>query len=105
MTAPWAATSEGLRLQVRLTPRGGRDAIDGVEEMADGEVVLKARVRAAPSEGEANAALTALIASSLAVPRSSVRLVTGSAARRKTLLVVGEAGLLARRLEQVLASG
>ena len=42
---------------VRLTPKGGRDAVDGIERMADGRSVLKVRVRAAPSEGEANAAL------------------------------------------------
>jgi len=44
-------------VSVRLTPKGGRDSIDGVDTLADGTAVLKARVRAAPSEGEANAAL------------------------------------------------
>jgi uncharacterized protein len=29
---------------VRLTPKGGRDAIDGIERLADGRAVLKARV-------------------------------------------------------------
>ena len=52
---------------VRLTPKGGRDAIDGIERLADGSVVLKARVRAAPSEGEANAALMRLIAKAVGV--------------------------------------
>jgi uncharacterized protein YggU (UPF0235/DUF167 family) len=42
---------------VRLTPRGGRDAIDGIEPLSAGRRVLKVRVRAAASEGEANAAL------------------------------------------------
>ena len=28
---PWRATEAGLTLVVRLTPKGGRDAIDGVE--------------------------------------------------------------------------
>ncbi|KFC63709.1 hypothetical protein FG93_05836 [Bosea sp. LC85] len=51
MALPWTATSEGLRLSVRLTPRGGRDEVDGIEVLADGRAVLKARVRAAPSEG------------------------------------------------------
>ena len=49
--------ADGIVLAVRLTPKGGRDSIDGVDTLADGTVVLKARVRAAPSEGEANAAL------------------------------------------------
>lgn len=105
MTPPWVAATGGLRLSVRLTPRGGRDAIDGVEELADGQAVLKLRVRAVPNEGEANAALIALLSRSLAVPRSCVTLIAGGAARRKTLLIAGDASLLARRLEQILASG
>ena len=55
-------------LAVRLTPRGGRDAIDGIEQLSDGRRVLKVRVRAAASEGEANAALTKLVAKTLGVP-------------------------------------
>jgi len=51
---PWTAAAGGLLLVVRLTPRGGRDAIDGIEELADGRAVLKVRVRATPSEGESS---------------------------------------------------
>ncbi|MGO4676883.1 DUF167 family protein [Bosea sp. 2YAB26] len=105
MAVPWTATPGGLRLSVRLTPRGGRDGVDGIEVLADGRAVLKARVRAAPSEGEANAALIALLARSLSVSRSAVTLAAGSTARLKTLLVAGEADLLAVRLEQLLAAG
>ena len=42
------ADDGGIALAVRLTPKGGRDAIDGIETLADGRAVLKARVRAAP---------------------------------------------------------
>jgi uncharacterized protein YggU (UPF0235/DUF167 family) len=54
---------------VRLTPRGGRDAIDGIEQLADGRRVVKARVRAAATGGEANAALLELVAKALGVAR------------------------------------
>ena len=40
------ATPGGVVLAVRLTPKGGRDAIDGVETLGDGRPVLNARVRA-----------------------------------------------------------
>ena len=57
---PWPYQADGLTLAVRLTPKGGRDTIDGIERLADGRGVLKVRVRAAASEGEANAALIRL---------------------------------------------
>jgi uncharacterized protein len=51
---PWRATPEGVIVFCRLTPKGGRDAIDRVAELADGSSVLAARVRNAPQDGEAN---------------------------------------------------
>ena len=44
---------------MRLTPNGGRDAVDGLEAAADGEEYLKVRVRAVPEKGKANQALLA----------------------------------------------
>jgi len=90
---------------VRLTPRGGRDAIDGIEELADGRAVLKARVRAAPSEGEANAALVRLIARTLGVAPRNVALTTGAAGRIKRLTITGSAPALAAALEKICAIG
>jgi len=86
---------------VRLTPRGGRDALDGVEALADGSPVLKARVRAAASEGEANAALIGLLAKSLGVARRQVDLVAGASARIKRLKVTGDGPALAAKLERL----
>ena len=77
---PWTVAAGGLAVVVRLTPRGGRDAIDGIEQRADGQCVLKARVRAAASEGEANAALVALLAMPPASHRAMSRF---SPARRR----------------------
>ncbi|HET9159167.1 MAG TPA: DUF167 family protein [Caulobacteraceae bacterium] len=73
------------RLHVRLTPRGGVDRIDGWATDDAGRVLLRARVRAAAVEGEANAALVALIAKTLKISRSSVRLAGGQTARLKTI--------------------
>ena len=104
MTAlPWAAVAGGVALTVRLTPKGGRDAIDGVEQMADGRAVLKARVRAAPSEGEANEALIRLLAKTLGVPRRDVALTAGATARIKRLTIAGEAAALVAKLEKLCA--
>jgi uncharacterized protein (TIGR00251 family) len=100
---PWTATPDGLVLTVRLTPRGGRDAIDGIERLADGRSVLKARVRAAPSAGEANAALVRLLAKSLGVAARDVCIVAGAAARVKRIDIRGAGRTLAAVLEQLCA--
>jgi uncharacterized protein (TIGR00251 family) len=99
---PWAAAADHLLLAVRLTPKGGRDAIDGIEQLSDGRPVLKLRVRAAASEGDANAALLALVAKTLGVPARDVRLVAGAAARLKRLRIEGDGFSLAARLERAL---
>jgi uncharacterized protein len=88
----------GLAVTVRLTPRGGRDAIDGVDRLADGRAVLKVRVRAVPENGAANAALIRLLAEALDVPASAVRLESGATARVKILHVTGDPVLLAARI-------
>lgn len=92
-------------LSVRLTPKGGRDAIEGIEQLSDGRSVLKARVRAAPSEGEANAALCALLAKSLSVPRRDVSLAAGATSRIKRVAITGHGPTLAAALEKIAGRG
>jgi uncharacterized protein (TIGR00251 family) len=93
--AAWIATGDGLILTVRLTPKGGRDAIDGLERLADGRMVLKARVRAPPSEGAANAALIRLLAQVFAVRPGAVSLLAGATARIKRVGIAGDPAALA----------
>ncbi|MGD9767436.1 MAG: DUF167 family protein [Pseudolabrys sp.] len=101
---PWSATGTGVVVTVRLTPRGGRDALDGIATLADGQTVLKARVRAAPTEGEANAALVALLAKVADVPKSSIGLIAGPAARIKRLAIAGDPAVLIAVLSRNIAS-
>jgi uncharacterized protein (TIGR00251 family) len=93
----------GLLLAVRVTPKGGRDAIDGLMNLADGTCVLKVRVRAAASEGEANAALVKLLAGALGVPARAVDLVAGANARMKRVKIGGAGAALAATLEKICA--
>ena len=102
---PWTAANGGLLLDVRLTPKGGHDALDGIAPLADGRAVLKARVRAAPHEGAANAALTRLIAKAAGVPASRVSIVSGTTARIKRVRIAGEPRAIAAALETAAACG
>jgi hypothetical protein len=72
------------RISVRLTPRGGRDRIDGW----DGDV-LRVRVAAAPVEGKANESMLRMLAKALGVAASSVTLVSGAQSRVKVVEVDG----------------
>jgi len=99
LSRPWSLFDGHLRLAVRLTPNGGRDAIDGIEADDEGEAFLKARVTAVPEKGKANKALILLIAKSLRIPKSSVSLVSGETARKKILRIEGDPEDLVKKLE------
>jgi uncharacterized protein (TIGR00251 family) len=74
----------GIRIAVRVTPRSGRDEIVRGES---GELAV--RVTAPPDEGRANAAVCALVADALRVPKSAVRVVRGPRSRSMVLEVSG----------------
>lgn len=76
------------RLRVRLTPSGGADRIDG-RATDDTGPFLKARVRAAPENNEANRALEALIAKAFGVAKGKVSVSRGQTARLKVLEIEG----------------
>jgi uncharacterized protein YggU (UPF0235/DUF167 family) len=99
VTTAWRAGPGGVILQLRVTPNAGADRIEGIEVRDDGQAVLRVRVRAVPDRGKANAAVLALLARALGVPKSSVALTAGGSARHKTVALTGDAGELMARLE------
>ena len=97
--AEWfRSRGDGIDIRVRLTPKGGRDGIDGVVVLADETPVLAARVRAAPEKGAANKALEKLLASTLGVARATVAVASGHKARLKTVHVAGDTDQLTAAL-------
>ena len=96
---PWTLLVDGLALAVRVTPRGGRDAVDGVCHDAEARPCLKLRVAAAPVDGDANAAVARLLAKWLDVPKSAVAVTSGAAQRVKRFHVAGDPAQLAQRAE------
>ena len=90
-------------MTLRVTPGGGRDEIDGLETLADGRTVLKIRVRAIAEGGEANRAVTELIAKSLGVPKARVRILSGTTSRLKQVAVDGDPAKLGDALRKLTA--
>lgn len=90
----WSETADGLEIRVRVTPKGGRDALDGPAALSDGREVLKVRVRVAPEDGAANASVTKLLAAAAGIPPSHVSLTAGATARVKTFRLRGDAAAL-----------
>jgi len=91
--------TDGVVLAVRLTPRAAEDGVDGTGALSDGRRVALVRVRALPSEGAANAALVAVIAKRLRVPKSAVTIAAGHGARLKQVRIAGDPTALAREID------
>jgi uncharacterized protein YggU (UPF0235/DUF167 family) len=101
---PWRYSTQGISVAVRVTLRSGRDDIDGLETLADGRTVLKIRVRAVADGGEANRAVTELIAKALGVPRAQVRIRSGMTSRLKQVAVDGDPARLGDALRRLTAA-
>lgn len=82
----------GTLIRVRVQPKASREAITGNAE------AIKVALTAPPVEGEANAALLALLAKRLKVAKSALSLVSGEKSREKAVFVPG------RRLAEVVAA-
>ena len=92
---PYRLGPDGLSLFLRVTPNAGKDAIEGAEIRDDGTAVLRIRVKAVPDKGRANAAVVALLAKALGVPKSAIVVAAGDTSRFKTLAISGDGAVLA----------
>ena len=97
----WHAERDGVRLAVRLQPGAKAARIDGVVTDAEGGRMLKVRVAAPPADGKANAALVALLAKTLNIPKSAVTIRSGHGAKAKVLHLAGTPDDLAARLARI----
>jgi uncharacterized protein (TIGR00251 family) len=98
---PWRYSTGGISVALRVTPRGGRDDIDGLETLANGRTVVKVRVRATAEGGEANRAVTELLAKVLGVPKGKVRVLSGVTSRLKQVAVDGDPAELGDALRKL----
>jgi uncharacterized protein YggU (UPF0235/DUF167 family) len=102
MADPWRYSAQGISVALRVTPRGGRDEIDGVEVLANGRPVVKVRVRAIAEGGEANRAVTELLAKALGLPKAKVRILSGVTSRLKQAAVDGDPDKLGETLRALV---
>lgn len=77
-------TENGSHLEVRVTPKAGRDRILGVRNH-----ILCVAVHAPPEKGKANQALLKFLAKTLGVSRSSLSLLSGDTSRNKRVGIDG----------------
>jgi uncharacterized protein (TIGR00251 family) len=101
---PCRYSTQGISLALRVTPRGGRDKVDGFETLANGRSVVKVRVCAVAEGGEANRAVIELLAKALGVPKARVRLLSGTTSRLKQIAVDGDPAKLGDALRKLIAA-
>ena len=94
---PWRIRPDGLEVRVRVTPRGGRDAIDGVETLSDGGGGTVDHLPVV----RLDQGVRRLLAKALKVPASAVSLEAGATARLKIFSISGEGGMLAAALAKL----
>ncbi|HET9428582.1 MAG TPA: DUF167 domain-containing protein [Allosphingosinicella sp.] len=86
---PFTRVGDRVRFAVRVTPKASRDALGGPIVTPDGRNAVAVRLAAAPVDGAANKALIGLLAKTLSVPKSRVRIVSGESSRLKIVEVDG----------------
>ncbi len=101
---PWRYSTQGISVALRVTPRGGRDGIDGIETLANGRTVVKVRIRTIAEGGEANRAVINLLSEALGVARGKVRIVSGPTSRLKQIAVEGDPAKLGERMRKLTAA-
>ncbi len=99
----WGPVTGGVTLCVRVAPRGGRNAVEGLTDDAAGKPVLAVRVAAAPVNGEANDAVEATLARWLGVKPREVEVTGGLTTRSKVVTIDGDPVALMRRLQALTA--
>ena len=100
----WGPVSGGVTLAVHVSPRGGRNAVEGLVPDAEGKPMLGVRVAAAPVDGEANDAVEATLARWLGVKPREVEVTGGLTARSKVVTIDGDPVQLMRKLQTLTAT-
>lgn len=94
---------DAVTFHVRLTPGASRDAIETWQSDAADRLHLAVRVRSVPEKGKANAALIALLAKQLSIPKRDIDVIRGATSRLKTIRIAADAPSQSRIVAQLEA--
>lgn len=87
-------------LAVKVSPKASRNAVLGWHQ-----AVLKLAVTAVPEHGQANAAVQALLAAVLELPKRAVQLQRGASSSQKLFVIEGlDVTEIRRRLDAAIAA-
>lgn len=87
---PAIAVDDGVKLNVRLTPKAKKEGVTGVIKTADNVPFLKVSVTVVPEKGKANSALIKLLSKKLHLPKSSFSIISGMTDRNKIIHIKGD---------------
>lgn len=73
-----------MRISVKVNPKSVKP---GIERLGDS--VFKIKVKSAPEKGKANKEVVEIIADYFHVPKSTVRILRGHTAQKKTIEIAG----------------
>ncbi len=79
---------KSVKISVRLQPKASREGLRVWDEGG----VLRVRVKEAPVDGAANAALVRLVAKYLGISRGAISIIHGATGRNKIIKVEGLSG-------------
>jgi len=85
---PLRQSPKGLFLHLRATPKAGRDEVTGLVANAAGQAALAIRVSKPADKGQANDAVIAILAKTIGISKSSLRLASGETSRDKVVEVM-----------------
>ena len=86
-----------MRINIKVIPRSSRNTLEWEQDRPG---ALKAHLTAPPVEGAANAALIALLAQQLSIPKRAIVIVRGASGRQKVVDIADiDMEEIVRRLE------
>ena len=84
MDIPYRTASDGIIIEVKVTPRSSKKGVAGVVGNC-----LAVKLTAPPVDGEANAQLIEVLADHFNIRKSSVEVIKGLSSRQKTVKLRG----------------